>query len=782
MRLSILLLSSSVVASPAISQTSGPGANLAITAEAAGAQPAPPVTGESAPTAVPQKTPDTGSESIVVFGKRATRQTQEISTRDIALLPPGTSTMKAIEKLPSVNFQSADAFGNYEWSERLTIRGFNQNQLGFSLDGIPLGDQTYGNVNGLHTSRAISPENVALTRVTQGAGALGTQATNNLGGTVELFSREPAATFGIGDDAGYGSWHTFREFTRIDSGGDQVRGYVSFGHLGLDKWKGHGVQRQTMVNAKGVANLGAAKLTATYDFSDRKEQDYQDLSLDMIQRLGYNNDNIANNFPLAVQIAWVGANRGDTGAPVTNPAAGTVYPAPYTTVDDVYFDASGLRRDHLASVNAAVPLGGQAHFSLTGYYHHNRGQGTWFTPYVPSPSGVPISVRTTEYAISRGGAFGSFDTIIGANHVTVGGGYETNHFDLARRFYGLDSVATPTRSALDYLQNPFFTQWQFAFKTDTLQYHASDVIALGDLTLSFGSKGFDVTNHANPIVSGGRAGGRIDARDWFQPEAGINYKLGGHAEVFADFAQVTRAFVSATTTGPFSTTQAGFDAIKGTLKPEQSDTYEAGARFRSGGFSGTAGAYYVDFRNRLLAITTGAGIVGNPSVLQNVGKVRSFGLEFAGNYEIGNGFRAFGSYSYNSSTYRDNVLNALGAVIAPIAGKTTVDAPHHLASGELSYDGRLLIGRVAVNYMSKRFFTYTNDQSLPGRAIVDAMIGAHLGMLPMHNAEIQLNAVNLFNKRYVATIGSNGFGNSGDNQTLLAGAPREFLATLKFGL
>jgi iron complex outermembrane receptor protein len=49
------------------------------------------------------------------------------------------------------------------------------------------------------------------------------------------------------------------------------------------------------------------------------------------------------------------------------------------------------------------------------------------------------------------------------------------------------------------------------------------------------------------------------------------------------------------------------------------------------------------------------------------------------------------------------------------------------------------------------------------------------------NAEFDINVANLFDKRYVATIGSNGFGNSGDNQTLLAGSPREFLATLKFG-
>ena len=47
--------------------------------------------------------------------------------------------------------------------------------------------------------------------------------------------------------------------------------------------------------------------------------------------------------------------------------------------------------------------------------------------------------------------------------------------------------------------------------------------------------------------------------------------------------------------------------------------------------------------------------------------------------------------------------------------------------------------------------------------------------------EIQLNVSNLFDKDYVGTINSAGTGNSGDRQTLLVGAPRQFFATLKAG-
>lgn len=262
---------------------------------------------------------------------------------------------------------------------------------------------------------------------------------------------------------------------------------------------------------------------------------------------------------------------------------------------------------------------------------------------------------------------------------------------------------------------------------------------------------------------------------------GAAYKLSSNAELFGGFTQVTRAFTSSTTSGPFSTTQAGFDAIKGSLKPEESDTYEVGARFTDARFNGTIGVYYVNFRNRLLGISTGAGIVGNPAVLQNVGDVRAIGFEAAGDFRLGNGVTLFASYSYNDTTYSNDVVNAVGTVLAATNDKTVVDAPKHLLRGEVAYDSDGVYGQLGVNYMSKRYFTYTNDQSVPGRALVDATLGYRFDAGLRKPLEIQLNATNLFDKKYVATLGSNGFGNSGDNMTLLAGAPRQIFASVKVG-
>lgn len=712
----------------------------------------------TAPTAV-----DSDESEIVVFGKGETRQVQEVSSKELLILAPGTSPLKAIEKLPSVNFQSADPFGTYEWSSRVSIRGFNQNQLGYTLDGIPLGDSSYGNNNGLHIGRAIISENIGVTRVSQGSGSIGTQATNNLGGTLEFFSADSNDGSGVDANLTYGSSNTMRAFGRINFGeAGGVRGFLSGVYHNADKWKGGGEQRSMHVNAKAIIPVGDAEFDAFFSYSDRAEQDYQDLSLEMINRLGYDHDNYFPDYAKAIA------------------AARGVFVAPINNLDDSYYDASGLRKDTLASYGLTTPLGDGVTFKIKAYYHDNTGQGTWGTPYVASPNGVPMSARTTEYDIQRGGIFSSLNAEVGDHEVTIGGWYEHNDFTQARRFYAYESNTTPGLDHTKFLRNPFFTQWLFDFNTDTLQYYVQDKISLGDLTINLGWKGFQVNNESDPRIQGSLAAGKIKSQDWFQPHAGVAYKLTDKAEIFGGFTQVTRAFVSSATSGPFSTTQAGFNAlIARGLKPESSDTFELGARYNDNVFNGVIGVYYVNFRNRLLGVQTGAGIVGNPAILQNVGSVRSLGFEAAGDVRLGGGLTLFASYSYTGATYRDNVITPT-AVIAT-KGKEVVDTPKHLLRGEVAYDSDAFFGRVGANYMSKRYFNYLNDRSVPGRVLVDATVGYRLDAGLRAPLELQLNATNLFGKDYVATIGSNGFGNSGDNQTLLAGSPRQIFVTLKAG-
>ena len=157
-------------------------------------------------------------EAVSVVATGETRQIQKVTIEDIKALPPGSSPLKAIDKLPGVNFQAADPWGAYEWSTQITLHGFDQSRLGFTLDGIPLGNMSYGVTNGLQITRAITSDNISIVELAQGAGALGTASSTNLGGTIQFFSADPDNVASARINQSIGSDGTHRTFVRADSG------------------------------------------------------------------------------------------------------------------------------------------------------------------------------------------------------------------------------------------------------------------------------------------------------------------------------------------------------------------------------------------------------------------------------------------------------------------------------------------------------------------------------------------------------------------------------------
>src|SRR5262249_53546807 len=131
---------------------------------------------------------ETAPDTVIVTAQSATRSTVEIGAIELQKILPGVSPLKAIETLPGVVFETADPWGNNEQNESLLVHGFSTQQLGYTMDGVPLGDQQYGNYNGLSPSRAVSSENVAKVNLSSGAGALGVASTSNLGGAIETYS------------------------------------------------------------------------------------------------------------------------------------------------------------------------------------------------------------------------------------------------------------------------------------------------------------------------------------------------------------------------------------------------------------------------------------------------------------------------------------------------------------------------------------------------------------------------------------------------------------------
>src|SRR5579871_170138 len=121
------------------------------------------------------ETPDVAEiNSIVVTDSKATRSSVDLGGTEIQAQLPGMNPLKAIETLPGVVFMTADPWGANEQNESLYIHGFNAQQLGYTLDGVPLGDASYGEWNGMGVARSTISENVSRVNLATGAGALGT--------------------------------------------------------------------------------------------------------------------------------------------------------------------------------------------------------------------------------------------------------------------------------------------------------------------------------------------------------------------------------------------------------------------------------------------------------------------------------------------------------------------------------------------------------------------------------------------------------------------------------
>jgi iron complex outermembrane receptor protein len=375
----------------------------------------------------------------------------------------------------------------------------------------------------------------------------------------------------------------------------------------------------------------------------------------------------------------------------------------------------------------------------------------------------------------------TYDT--GRNSVTGGFWYEKETFDLARRYYGT-TLSSPVWSLYDFPTNPFATQWKFNFDTDVVQGHVEDSYKITDsLTISAGFKGTSTAIHGKQVQGTGYASGDIDASSPFLPQIGINWKITPNDEVFADVAKNLRSFQAGGPgygAAPFQMSQSVFDATKDHLHPETSWTEEVGYRMNRGPVNADISAYHVNFSDRLLGISQCAGIVGCANALANVGGVTSNGVEAAANWHVLPGLTWYNGISYDRSTYDDDVVS--GGTRYHISGKTVVDTPDLMYKTDIGYQYDGFFAHLTGDYMGKRYYTYSNDNSVGGRMLWDLSIGYDIDQMgAVKGARIQFNVTNLFDKKYYSSIGTNGFpmnDPTGTNQTLQVGAPRAFFGTI----
>ena len=747
--------------------------------------------------------PSPAVEEIVVFGRGQARQVQVVRGTDILTKTPGASPLKLVEQLPGVFFSSADAFGNYEYSTTLSIRGFNQNQLGYTLDSVPLGDMSYSNHNGLHISRALISENIDQVQLAQGSGDLEVASTSNLGGSLQYMSRQPSLERGLETNLSVGSDQYRRASVRLDSGelaGFGGRASLAFADSNSNKWKGPGEQKLRQVNLKYLQPVGQGTVTLWLNGSQRRENDYLEHSKEQMARLGHKADYLAPNYALAIKLADIAHNRGDTGLDPTNPAAGTDFPSPYTSVDDGYFQGAGLRDDVIGAATWKTPIGENTSSSLTLYGHANRGQGPWFTPYVQSPNALdptatkdnaPIAFRGFSYKFARSGLVWDITHRMGQHTLKAGVWFERNLSTEGYRYYGLDRDK-PSRDSLKFQSRPFLTDNLVHFETNTSKFYVSDSIKLNpDLTLNIGFKGQKVAStSATRILDNAKPAqddpynirGRIESTDGFLPQVGFVWRPLDKHELFGDYSESQAAFAAQVDGVIANGTQAVVDDAVARLKPETSKTFEFGWRWYNDKIETVVAAYRAEFSDRLLQFSASSSpILQSESIYRNVGSVRSIGIEATIKAELTPTLSALASYTRNNSTYRSDVRDDDGNVSMRTSGKQVAGSPRDLFKADLTYDDGQVFAGLSYAYTGRNYYTYENDNPIAAYDLVDLNMGYRWQAEgPLKDTEISLNVSNLLDKKYISAFTGNVPNDpDGTAQVLLSGSPRTVFVSLR---
>lgn len=787
----------------------------------------------AAGAAMAQDAPAATASEVIVTVAKTTRSSVTLGGQEAQKILPGISPLKAIQTLPGVVFETADPWGNNEQNEALFVHGFSTQQLGYTMDNVPLGDQQYGNYNGLSVSRALISENVGRVVLSSGAGVLGVASTSNLGGAIETFSNDPSHQHGYDVRETAGSYSTTRTFVRIDTGdfNNGWRAAISGLYHDAKAWDFNGHQRDEQANVKLIHEGDRAKWTFYADWSDKVEPNEDATAFGNQQTAaaaGYTPYTRPFIYPnVAACTTYLAASPANNNLPGSPPiAAGNNFTNCFSAAQ---------RTDDLAYAKLDYKLTDHLNWSNQAYYHYDYGRGIvagpinqaglpgLFAAYFPSLvvgsstsaaslqnlsnlfGGTGNEVRTTEYRINRQGLLSTVNWDAGAHQVEAGLWYEHNEPAQHRVWYPF-SAANNDLDPYSVPKNKIFTQYYFQFFVDDVQLHLQDQWRITpNLLLQAGFKSSLQTASDNVRIQQVNLPtanpptlyptGSITSNDWFLPQVGGTWDVNANSQLFFNVQKNMRQFIPYGAggnfygTSPFGLgTQAAFDLFKQTVHPETSWTYEVGARTKmtlNGGFitaiEGQANYYHVDFANRLFNVAPFNFINPAPSIIVNVGGVKTDGVDFAATLHFGPHFQIYDAVSYNKTTYDSNyssgIVNGV-AQIVPIAGKSIPLSPDWTNKLIVSTSWGPFEAQITGDYVGRRFVTYLNDLSVPGTFLtgLEASYRFSQTSVPwMKTAKISANVTNLGDIKGVSTAVVTGA--TGGYQGFPI-PPRMFFATL----
>jgi len=682
---------------------------------------------------------------VSVIGQKTSRSNTTLTKKSINNTTPGTSPILLLNKLPGVNVTSGGSLGLYEYASQIYIRGFDKNQVGQVLDGVPLGGGL--TAGGAPANRFVDSENLAKINVSQGSADISSPSNSALGGTITYTTVAPSNKPGLKVAQTTGSFKLNRSFVRLDTGlVGNSKAYVSFSNTDYNKWRSMGALNRQHAELKAVHLFGDSVLEFKTTYNDRSDHDYLDVSQTKFHKFG----------------RYYGLNTNWTGNSALD--------------SNNYEGWTNGRTDVLSSAKFNTMLADSIELNVMPYYHYQNGWGRWNPPYfltinpvtgkATTPAVKPagnLSFRESTYKTNRYGVTSSIEGKVGFNTLKAGLWLEKGTRKNGRNWYKtINSQVSflPDRSQL------YYNQFDYRYKTSSYNVYVQDSISLlGDkLGIDLGIKSKNIRVNFNGLTNNRltKSTLSITSSKNFLPKVGLTYKLSDSSQIFTSYSENFSQLPDSVFTQ---------DTFNAALQPETSRNIDAGFRFDNGSTSFSASYYNIDYRNKLetLTVATGNRFFGNLTKLSNVGGVKTQGVEASVGQILGGNFNVYSTVTVNSSKYKANIqgLN--------IKGNQVIGQPKLMGTVELSYSDGPYNASIVGKYVGKRYASRDNTESVSGYTTADLHVGytSNTKVGPLENITASFNVNNLLDKSYLSTIlGSNQGLNNGGGASYYVGTPR----------
>ena len=757
------------------------------------------------------------NESVTVSRKRFQSRDAEvaISRETMDHFVAGTNPMQVLSMTtPGANFASTDAFGLDTYGNTFYVRGFNQMQLGATLDGMPMGTQGFANYNGVSITQAMIQDDISGMTLSQGAGALDTFSAQTLGGAMTYASSDPKDKAGGKVSQTFGSYSAYRTYGRVDSGilnSTGTKFYASFARTNTNMWKGAGNQSELQADAKIVQPLGEkGKLTGFFGYGNFTQANYLTLTKNMWQTQGRNTTYLKPDYEKAKLWAYY-AQYTDQVPPGYQGILSN------DEIGDYAWDASQVQRTYVSYVKAQYDLFKNVHSDTIAFGNVNSAIHGGTNNFVTSPSGGPVSLNadgtvsgipmalSMAHAYMQRLGFTQKFSIEAPhhNHIETGIWYENNKWVYDQRLYE-DGLYSGHKMNSDFKKGTGHTWFEDTFNTNTFQFFLQDRwTIIPGMTLLAGFKSLTQTTHGgtkadytNELTAAGwntyyrhAVNGSLTASAAFLPHFNFDWHFKQHHELYWDIAENMRAYDYYNQIGsnqawgglghnsPGQTAQDVFDASKKTLRPERTWNYVVGYRFDSEPFSGSVDFYHTDYFNRLASITEGSANDAHNAYL-NVGRESMDGVDVQGTIRPFRGLAITNSFSWNNAEYKSKSINYSGNNYN-INGKHQVYYPKYMYKANLNYTYEGFMFNFNANYIGSRPMTYLNDEYIPAYWVTSLNVAYTFEKLGFaHNLKTSLGITNLNNANYIAGVYGAASVSGDDNANLFVGAPREFYGTI----